>query len=488
MPSSAVPCERSMIAQSAYEKAAIAARLDRLPKAPFHYRLLAIHGCAWAFDAFDVGLMTFVAAKLYQSWNLGPDQIGLLLSAGLFGMLAGALVAGPLADRFGRKAVFQLTLLVFSLFSLACAYVPEGNVGLLVFFRFLVGLGLGGETPVISSIMSEFVPPRHRGRLQGVMNCFWAVGWLGAAVTAFILIPNLDPHSFLASLVPHGDGWRVAFLVGALPALYVFYIRLSLTESPRWLADRGRFAEARAIVDDIEKVIGATKEIPPVDEAMVLARARRDAALPHKGSSPLLLFRGPYFRRTVVLWILWFCCMAGYHGLFSWLPTLLTRMGHTMSNAFFQIMLMQLFYIPNQIIAAFLMDKYGRKPLLMFNMGGSAICALAYGFALTTNMGTHVVLALGCMTAFFTSAITGVACTYTPEQYPTAVRATGMAWSSAISRVGSMLMPLATGFLVATSGVMPVFGLISALYLLPVLVVGLWGIETRNMPLDEVDI
>lgn len=463
-----------------YEKAAIAARLDRLPRSGFHYKLLGINGLAWAFDAFDVGLMTFVVAKLNQSWSLSAEETGLLLSSGLFGMLVGAFLSGPLADRFGRKCIFQATMLAFTLFSVACAYVPAGNVYLLALLRFLVGLGLGGETPVNNAIMGEFVPPVHRGKIQGTLNCFWALGWLGAAATSFFLIPNLGPENPLASaLVPHGDGWRVAFLVGALPALYVFYIRRALPESPRWLAGKGRLEEAGAILDKIEASIARKHVIPPVRPEDINAHRRQPVSLPASA-----LFRGKYLSRTLVLWTLWFFCMAGYYGLFGWLPSLLTSMGHSMSNAFLQIMLMQICYIPNQIITAFLMDKYGRKPLLVVNMSGTAVCALAYGFALSQGLPTPVVLALGCVTAFFTSAITGAASTYTPEQYPTAIRATGTAWSVAVSRVGSMLMPLATGFILAGAGLFPVFVLISFLYVVPAVVVAVWGPETRGTPLE----
>lgn len=462
-------------------QAQVSARLDRLPRSRFHYKLLGINGCAWAFDAFDVGLMTFVVAKLNQAWNLSPAETGLLLSAGLFGMLAGAILAGPLADRFGRKTVFQWTMLVFSLFSLACAYTPTGSVMLLAVFRFLVGIGLGGETPVVTSLLGEFVPPQHRGKLQGLLNSFWAIGWLGAAAVAFFFIPNLGPDSFAAKIVPGGEGWRVAFIIGALPALYIFYIRRNLPESPRWLASKGREEEALVIVGNIEQQVALEHELPPVREEDLEQQKQLPGALPVS-----TLFQGKYLTRTLTLWCLWFFGMAGYYGLFAWLPSLLAKKGYTLDHAFLQIMLMQAFYVPNQIFAAYLMDHFGRKKLLIVNLALSGISAIAYGWAVTNDASASIVLALGCVTSIFVSAIFAIAYTYTPEMYPTSIRVTGTSWAAASSRVGSMLMPTIIGFMLVYTGMFPVFVLISMLFFIPAVIMAKYGIETKGMSLESI--
>src|SRR5208337_2145120 len=157
-------------------QAIIAARLDRLPVSRFHYRLLVINGFAWAFDAFDVGLITFVVTALNKAWGLTAAQTGIVLSSGMFGMLIGAFLSGPLADRYGRKAIFQWTMLIFSISSLLCA--TAWDFSSLIVFRFFAGLGLGGETPVVTSLLGEFVPSSGRGRIQGLLNSFWqSVGW-----------------------------------------------------------------------------------------------------------------------------------------------------------------------------------------------------------------------------------------------------------------------------------------------------------------------
>lgn len=188
-----------------YESKRIVARLDRMPLSAFHYKMLCVNGIAWAFDAFDVGIVTFVVAALTKEWGLNAGNIGILLSSGMAGMILGAFLSGPMADKFGRKAVFKWTLLLFSVFSLLCAITTD--FWMLVICRFFVGIGLGGETPVVTSLLGEFIPAKDRGKVQGLLNCFWAIGWIAATAVSYYLIPTI--------------GWRWAFVAGAVPAIYM---------------------------------------------------------------------------------------------------------------------------------------------------------------------------------------------------------------------------------------------------------------------------
>ena len=194
-----------------------AKRLERLPLSWLHYKFLFIHGFGWLFDAMDVGIITFVLAALAKDWGLHPNQIGLIGSAGLAGMAVGAAISGIVADYWGRKKVFQVTLLIFAVTTLLCA--SAWNVTSMMFFRFLVGVGLGGELPVVSSLLSEFIPGKQRGRFIILLESFWAWGWLIAALVAFLVIP--------------AHGWRIAFVIGAIPAFYIWVVRRKLPESDR---------------------------------------------------------------------------------------------------------------------------------------------------------------------------------------------------------------------------------------------------------------
>ena len=198
-------------------------RLNALPVSSFHYKLLVVAGIGWVFDSMDTGLIAFVLPLLIKEWGLSATQPGMLGSIGLVGMALGAVAAGTLADRVGRKTVFSVTIVLYSLATGLCAVAP--NYELLVLFRFLVGLGLGGELPVAATLVTEYVPGRARGRFMVLLESFWAVGWLLAALIAYFIIPV--------------TGWRTAFLIGALPALYTMVIRMHLPESVRYLLKKG---------------------------------------------------------------------------------------------------------------------------------------------------------------------------------------------------------------------------------------------------------
>ncbi|ATW27754.1 MFS transporter [Candidatus Formimonas warabiya] len=441
------------------------ARMERLPLSSFHYRLLVINGIAWAFDAFDVGLITFIATALNAAWHLSPTQMGSLLSIGLVGMLVGAILSGTIADRWGRKAVFQITMLIFSVFSLACALAP--NYTLLLVFRFLVGVGLGGETPVVTSLLSEFIPAKRRGNLQGLLNSFWAVGWLAAALISYFIIPTL--------------GWRWAFVAGALPAFFIFIIRRHLPESPRWLINKGRVDEAGKIVDYIEKITAQKHTLQPV----ALNDIPSEVAATKQKVTLSTLFSKEYRKRTIMLWGVWFCAMFGYFGLFSWLPSLFVKAGHTMVKSFLYVLIMQIAYVPNQILSAFLMDKVGRKKLLVVNMLLAGAAVIPYGWALGHNVATSYIIVLGVITSLFVSAIMAIIYTYTPELYPTGVRASGVGAASSSSRVGSMLAPIVIGAGLASLGISGVFMIIAGVFILGAILVATLGPETKGVVLED---
>ena len=217
-------------------------RLDRLPFTREHGRLVVGSGTGWALDAMDVGLISFVMAALAAQWDLDKTTLSWIASVGFVGMAIGASVGGLLADRIGRRQVFALTLLIYGLATGAAAL--SWSVGALLVFRFLIGLGLGAELPVASTLVSEFAPARIRGRVVVALESFWAVGWLLAALIGYFVIPLDDA------------GWRWALALGAVPAVYAVVVRYGLPESVRFLESRGRHAEAEAAVRRFEAAAG----------------------------------------------------------------------------------------------------------------------------------------------------------------------------------------------------------------------------------------
>jgi MFS transporter, putative metabolite:H+ symporter len=442
----------------------VADRLDRLPLAAFHYRLLLLSGLGWLFDSMDTGLVSFVLARLKVEWHLTADQIAATASAGLLGMFVGGVMAGRFADLYGRKGVFQATLLMFSIATGLCAL--SWNFASLLMLRFLVGLGLGGELPVAAALVSEFAPARHRGRLVVLLESFWAFGWAAAAIIA-------DQLSRWAVERGSAFPWRTAFLIGALPAFYVFVLRRALPESPRYLMTRGRSAEAEAILRSVETASGLAHGPAIEPESITAGRASiRD------------LFGVGIARRTTMLWILWFAMAFSYYGIFIWLPALLVGQGFAEVQSFRFTLYITLAQIPGYFAAAFLVERIGRKATLVPFMIACAVASFCFGSARSAG---DLVL-WGCLVSFFNLGAWGVTYSYTPELYPTRLRGTGTGFAAAIGRVGGILAPLLVGRLIGDRG-----GGFHAVFIMFAGVLGagaigvlLFGEETRGRTLEEI--
>ena len=456
----------------------VSERLDRLPLAGFHYRLLLLSGLGWLFDSMDTGLVSFVLARLKVEWLLTPDQIAVTGSAGIFGMFVGGALAGSLADRYGRKAMFQATLLIFSIATGLCA-LSQGYVSLLL-LRFLVGFGLGGELPVAAALVSEFSPARHRGRLVVLLESFWAFGWAAAAIMADLLARWAEARG---STFP----WRLAFGIGALPAFYVFVLRRALPESPRYLISRGRTAEAEVILRQVEAASGVVpggpgpaSGAPPPDGA---------GGPPGRfGAEPPARLRdlfGPGLaRRTAMLWILWFTMAFSYYGMFIWLPALLVGQGYPEVLSFRFTLYITLAQIPGYFAAAWLVETIGRKATLAPFMISCAAASWFFGGASSPGG----LLLWGCLVSFFNLGAWGVTYGYTPELYPTRLRGTGTGSAAAFGRIGGILAPLLVGRLVASrgGGFHAVFAMFAVVLAAGAAGVLLLGEETRGRTLEEI--
>ena len=462
-----------------------AAAIDRQPLSAFHWKLLLLAGIGWMFDSMDVGLITFVLPVLGAEWKLAPDLRGLILSAGFLGMFVGAAVAGTLADRFGRTLVFGSTLGIFAVATGLTALVPSptvpagvqavdlahlGDYGslmtsviILLVLRFLVGLGLGGELPVASTLVGEWAPAEQRGRMMVLLESFWAYGWIIAAAVGLLLIPALP------------GGWRIAFALGAIPALYTLILRRSIPESPRYLESRGDSAGARTMMQAAG--MQAAPAVAPV----------RVAAPPSAGQALRRLFQPGLVRRTVMLWILWFGIVFSYYGIFSWLPTLMTQHS-SLVRGFQYTFLITLAQVPGYFSAAWLVERWGRKPTLVAYLVGTALGALLYGYALVDpGVADAWLVFAGAVLSFFNLGAWGVVYTYTPEQYPTAVRGSGAGWAAAVGRLGGILGPYVPGlWLGAGLGKEGLFAVFTVVVLITAVAVGLLGTETRGRRLEEI--
>lgn len=437
-------------------------RLDEQVVGAGHRRVTLLTGLGWMFDAMDVGLLSFVMVALAAEWGLTQGEVGIAISVGLFGMFVGAAASGTLSDRFGRKAILMATLLLYSvatgLTALAWGY------GVLLVLRFVTGLGLGGELPVASTLVSEVAPARQRGRMVVLLESFWAYGWILAALIGYLVIPEF--------------GWRAAFLIGALPALYVLVLRRNLPESPRYLLRRGRFDEAR----EAAARFGVEVDAPDGGEAEPTERSAG-------GTGLKTLWSGAYARRTAMLWVLWFGMVFSYYGIFTWLPQILATSGYGLVRSFEFVLLITLAQVPGYFSAAYLVERWGRKRTLVVYLIGCALAVLVFGLRGLGSEASGVELILwGSLVSFFNLGAWGVVYGYTPELYPTEARGSGTGWAAGVGRVGGIAGPYLVGLMLDAPGlgVLAVFSMFAVVLLVIAADVWLLGEETKGRTLDEI--
>lgn len=394
---------------------------------PKQRKLLLSAGISWMFDAMDVGMISFVVAALAKEWSLGPDKIGYLTSINSVGMAIGAAAAGILADRFGRKSVLLWTLLIFSVASGLSAFAA--GYAVLCILRFIAGFGLGGELPVASTLVSESMPAKERGRAVVLLESFWAVGWIASALIAYFVIPNY--------------GWRIAFVIGAIPALYALVLRRTIDDSPRFAA---------------------------VKKAPVSLRKRIAT-----------VWNAEYRKSTVMLWILWFTVVFSYYGMFLWLPTVMVLKGFSLVKSFEYVLIMTLAQLPGYFTAAYFIEKFGRKFVLVIYLLLTAASAAWFGNATTEGM----LMAAGICLSFFNLGAWGGMYAYTPELYPTALRSTGAGLATAFGRIGGIIAPTLVGTLVDRSvQISTIFMLFFVTIIIGALAVLLLGRETKGLELS----
>lgn len=401
-----------------------------LLREPAQRRLLFSAGLSWLFDAMEVGMVSFVIAAVAVDWNLGAQQIGLITAVNSIGMAVGAVAAGVLADRYGRRALLIWTLLIFS----AASGLSALATGFIVFclLRFVAGFGLGGELPVASTLVSESVPIKERGRAVVLLESFWAGGWIVSALIAYYVIPSY--------------GWRTALVIGALPALYALYLRRTIQESPRY--------------------IGSRREKLPLKERLAS------------------VWSAKYRKSTITLWILWFTVVFSYYGMFLWLPSVMMLKGFDLVKSFQYVLIMSIAQLPGYFTAAYFIEKYGRKFVLVSYLLLTAASAIWFGNADTEGM----LIAAGFCLSFFNLGAWGAMYAYTPELYPTAVRSTGVGLAASFGRVGGVIGPYLVGMLVAQG---TAIGSIFAIFFIAIIIgtaaVFFFGKETKDIDPDNLE-
>ncbi len=440
----------------------IVARIERMPFGWWQIRARLIVGTATFFDGFDLIAIASALPVLRTEWGLSPADIGPLISIGFVGQLIGALAFAWVAERYGRLRALAWSVAIFSVMSLVCA-AADGYWSLLV-ARFLQGIGIGGEIPVAATYINEWSRAEKRGRFFLLYQMVFGVGLSLSQLISWWVVPHW--------------GWRAMFLIGAAPAIIAALLRTLLPESPRWLVNKGRAAEADRVVGDVEAFITARGVALPPPKPVELVK-------PVAATRLMELFEGRYFQRTMLVWSLWFCAFFITYGTNGWLPTIFTSIYKLpVDEALLLGAANGIASVMAGLLVAFGIDYIGRRWwfALAFLIGSLPLFAIWW----TGAPSAYLVFYLSALSYVFLGTMSTGTQLYTPELYPTRMRVLGTSCASVWARVGSTLAPIFVGYVLPGHGVGGVFAMFGAVGILGAVVTGLLGVETKDRVLEEV--
>ncbi|MGG2183825.1 MFS transporter [Bacillus altitudinis] len=431
-------------------------RMESVPFSRWHLKPRIIMGSATFFDAFDALSLAFVLPVLIGMWNLSPAQIGLLIGSGYIGQAIGAIFFGWLAERRGRVFSAKWTVFLMSIMSIACVF--SGNFMALFIFRFIQGIGVGGEVPVAASYINELSRAQGRGRFFMLYEMIFPLGLMISAQIGAFVVPSF--------------GWKWMFLIGGIGGLIVFVFFFMLRESPRWLISKGRLDEAEGIIEEIE---ASTDKRMPV--------AKQVSSSTEKGDWKEL-FSTFYRKRTLIVWGLWFSAYFVSNGLNNWLPSLYNTVYNLpVGDSLRAASLTNILQTIGVFACAFLIDKVGRKrwATIAFIVTGALLTALWISGANSPES----VIYLGSAAYGMMGTITVLLYLYTPEIYPTRMRVIGTAFATAWLRLASAIAPIMIGFILEVSGVSTIFILFASVTIVGA-ILAFKMIETREKVLEDI--
>jgi len=458
----------------------IPARLDRLPWSSFHTRVVVALGITWIFDGLEVTLTGALSGALKASpvLQLSNTDVGVAAGAYLAGAVLGAIFFGWLTDRLGRKKLFFVTLAVYLLATAATA--SAWNLWSFALFRFVTGAGIGGEYTAINSAIQELTPARFRGRIDLLINGSF---WIGAALGAAASLVLLDP-----SVISPEIGWRLAFLIGAIVALVVLFMRLWIPESPRWLMTHGRAAEADAIVRDIERSAGQRETAQSSPLPRVRLRSRRFTPLREVIQTLFVAHR----RRAVVGVTLMAAQAFFYNAVFFTYALVLTDFfGIPADHVGWYLLPFAAGNFLGPALLGPLFDTIGRRPMIAFTYAISGLLLIASGYLFMIGVLSAFTQTIAWMVIFFfASAAASSAYLTVSESFPLEIRALAIAFFFAVGTgVGGIIGPVLFGALVDTGSRASVFAgyVLGAVLMLVAAGVELaFGIAAERRPLEEV--
>jgi putative MFS transporter len=454
---------------------ALIARLERVPFSRWHRRARIVMGSATFFDAFDALSLAFVLPVLVRLWGITPVEIGWLISVGYLGQFVGALAFGAMAERYGRIPSAAGATALMSVMSLACALA--GNLPALLLLRLVQGIGVGGEMPVAAVYINELSKAKGRGRFFLLYEMIFPVGLMMTGQIGAFVVPMF--------------GWQVMFLIGGIPGLVIAALLLRLRESPRWLIGKGRLEEAEAIIREIEASAPQTPET--TKDTTIAKDTNTEEEVRDLGNFRDLrgsntrwgeLLSPVYVRRTLVVWVLWASAYFITNGLNNWMPTLYNRVyGLSLDQSLRAGTLTNVAQVAILLGCAFVIDRIGRRrwTTVCFMAGAVLLAALgSFASGSVTAVITLVTISYGIV-----GSVNAVLYLYTPEIYPTRIRALGTGAATCWLRLASAAGPVLVGYLVTHSGTAAVFLMFAAVGVIGA-VAARAMLETRNRRLEEI--
>ncbi|PPA77846.1 MFS transporter [Achromobacter spanius] len=419
----------------------------------FQYRLFVIFGLVWMADAMQVLSIGFSAPSIAKTFGITVPQA---LQSGTFffiGMLIGAFVFGRMADRIGRRPVLMIAVVIDACAGVASAFAPEFTWLLLL--RFLTGIGVGGTLPVDYTMMAEFLPSDRRGRWLVLLESFWAVGTIFLALLALAAVSWAD------------DAWRVIFFVTGLPALIGVVLRFYIPESPMYLNRNGKSDQARKVLERVARVNQRNIEVPALQPETPVNK------------SMFALFSPSYRRRSIGLLLAWALISIAYYGVFVYLPIKLSTAGFAFMRGQEFLVLLALVQLPGFALSAYGVERWGRKPTLVGFLILSAVGCMLY------SLGTDPAVVIGStlLMSFSLLGTWGALYAFTPEVYPTDLRASGMGMAGAVARFGGLFAPAIIAPIMTSHFTLSLVVLSSMLL---AGAVSIWSVdvESRNRALD----
>jgi putative MFS transporter len=434
------------------------ARLDRLPIGPFHRRMLWLVSLGVFFDSFDNTLSSSVLAAMLNSGWSTLELNSLFMSVTFAGLTVGAALAGWLSDRFGRRFAYQFNLAIFGGMAVLATFAP--SMQWLIALRAVMGVGMGAEYVMGYGLITEFVPPKQRGRYIGWFAVFAGVGVFATAMTGLVVIPTL--------------GWRAMFLIGGIGTLWVWWERRKLPESPRWLETVGRSAEAETILQRIEQEAAQAGPLPPITVIPTPAPRKVSVAV---------LFTRPVIRRTLLAIVVNVTCLFGSYTMTGWMPTFLVKQGMTVTKSLAYNTTMMAGFAAGSLLVVLVADRLGRRRgIVLFGV----LCAIL-GSIYPTLTSPGLIMFCGFLLTGGASVFLTLGLGGTPELFPTEYRFRGGGVAQTMGRAGLIASPFIILTLFDNYGINGVIGAIAGMYLTVALLFALAGIETNQQSLEALE-